>query len=149
MDVAVNMITKPRLISNLVSTRSQSTFGDMAKPSTYTATPRRILPLLLAFVSARRGGATKPALGWSSWNFFGSDATEDKVLAIARKLVSTGLADLGFRYVNIDAGAYYTSRDQTTMKIVPDARKFPSGLRALSDALHAMGLKFGTYTHAR
>mgnify|MGYP006155461313 CR=1 FL=1 len=100
------------------------------------------LPLVLA----RRGGASKPALGWSSWNFFGSDATEEKVLAIARKLVSTGLSDLGFKYVNIDAGAYYTSRDQATMKIVPDARKFPRGLRHLSDALHAMGLKFGTYT---
>ena len=104
------------------------------------------IPTTLVSVGARRGAAVAPALGYSTWNFFGSDASEEIVLEIAAKLVSTGLADIGFAQVNLDAGAYLNERDVTTKRIVPDPHKFPNGLRYLSEKLHAMGLKFGVYT---
>ena len=100
---------------------------------------------LLTAIAARRGDASTPALGYSTWNFFGSGTSEEIVLAIAEKLVSTGLAAVGYRQVNIDAGAYLAERDAQG-KIVPDPRKFPNGLRHLSDKLHAMDLQFGAYT---
>ena len=48
--------------------------------------------------------------------------SEQIILDIAEKLVSTGLAALGFTYVNIDAGVYHGERNQTTMKIVADEK---------------------------
>jgi len=35
------------------------------------------------------------------------------------------------------------SRDPVTGKPIPNAQKFPHGMRWLSDQLHAKGLKFG------
>ncbi|HEX8555586.1 MAG TPA: alpha-galactosidase, partial [Sphingomonas sp.] len=57
-----------------------------------------------AWSANMRGNAATPPMGWSSWNAFGTDIDEDKVLGTARALVSTGLAGLGYRYVNIDDG---------------------------------------------
>ena len=66
-------------------------------------------------------------------------------MAAAQALVSTGLRDAGFVYVNIDAGSLQRSRGRDG-KIAPDAQKFPRGMRFLADRLHAMGLKLGVYT---
>ena len=86
-------------------------------------------------------GAT-PALGWSSWNFFTYDINETIALQIGAALVSTGLRDAGFKYVNIDAGSLQRTRGPGG-KIAPDPSKFPRGFRYLSDRLHDMGLRFG------
>ena len=32
--------------------------------------------------------------------------------------------------------------------IVPDAKRFPSGIKALADYVHSRGLKFGIYSDA-
>ena len=86
-----------------------------------------------------------PALAWSSWNYFATSMTQNITLEIGDALVSTGLAKLGFRYVNIDAGWAHTERNATTGKIYSDVSKFPN-IRELSDALHEKGLLFGMYT---
>ena len=120
------------------------------RPSPRWREARALLCLVLAGAiepcACRRGGAATPALGWSSWNFFGTEVDEGIILEIAERLVSTGLAALGFRYVNIDAGVYEPTRDQTTMKLVPDRRKFPRGMRFVADELHRKGLLLGLYT---
>ena len=90
--------------------------------------------------------AATPALAWSSWNYFTTAVNETIILEIADKLVSTGLADLGFKYVNIDAGVYIGERNQTTMRLVENRKKFPRGMRYIADQLHAKGLRFGLYT---
>jgi hypothetical protein len=89
-------------------------------------------------------GAT-PALGWSSWNFFTYGINESIALQIGAALVSTGLRDVGFTYVNIDAGSLQRTRGRDG-RIAPDPAKFPRGMRFLSDRLHAMGLRLGVYT---
>jgi hypothetical protein len=68
------------------------------------------------------------------------------VLASADALKSTGLAALGFEYVNLDAGWLTSERNTTTSKLVPVASKWPNGIKHLSDAIHRKGLKFGVYT---
>jgi len=41
-------------------------------------------------------------MGWNSWNSFGAQITEADVRSAADNLVSSGLADIGYRYVVID-----------------------------------------------
>ena len=44
----------------------------------------------------------RPPMGWNSWNTFGKDVNEKVILESAEALVSSGLADAGYRYVVID-----------------------------------------------
>ena len=107
-----------------------------------------------AWSANMRGNAATPPMGWSSWNAFGTDIDEDKVLGTARALVSTGLAGLGYRYVNIDDG-WWAKRRLSDGRLQVRTDKFPSArvggpqetsLRPLTDRIHAMGLKAGLYT---
>ncbi len=93
-------------------------------------------------VLAPRNLAPTPPMGWSSWNKF-ADAIDDKsVREIADALVSSGLRDAGYVYVNIDDG-WQGKRDATGV-LQPNA-KFPN-MKALADYVHARGLKLGIYT---
>lgn len=84
-----------------------------------------------------------PAMGWNSWNAFGSGNTEALTKEMAKALCALGLKDLGYEYVVLDDGCYKPSRVQG--EVSNEETKFPSGFRALSDYLHDMGLKFGMY----
>jgi alpha-galactosidase len=55
------------------------------------------------------GAGALPALGWSSWNLFGNSINEAAILEIADALVATNLSKVGFKYVNVDAGAIIRS----------------------------------------
>eukprot|EP01043_Picozoa_sp_COSAG02_P090081 COSAG02_NODE_26979_length_619_cov_1.978846_1_plen_95_part_01 len=57
---------------------------------------------------------------------------------------ATNLSAAGFEYVNIDDG-WEVDRDGEG-QLTADPVRFPSGLKAVSDAVHALGLKFGVYT---
>ncbi|XP_058007909.1 alpha-galactosidase 3 isoform X6 [Hevea brasiliensis] len=48
------------------------------------------------------GLARTPQMGWNSWNFFACNINEIVIKETADALISTGLADLGYVYVNID-----------------------------------------------
>ncbi|SFK56415.1 Alpha galactosidase A [Sphingomonas sp. NFR04] len=98
------------------------------------------------------GRAPTPPMGWNSWNAFATDVDEEKVLASAQKIVDTGLAAKGYRYINLDEGWWDHRRADGRMLVRAD--KFPSARTAdgatsfkpLTDRLHAMGLKAGIYT---
>ncbi|KAH8661506.1 putative alpha-galactosidase B [Tricladium varicosporioides] len=90
-----------------------------------------------------------PALGWNTWNAFYCDISESKVLTAANKMVSLGLKDAGYQYVNIDdCWAVKSGRDNKTGQITPDPVKFPSGIKGVVDEIHALGLKVGIYGSA-
>ncbi len=84
-----------------------------------------------------------PAMGWNSWNAFGSGNTEILTKAMADKIVELGLDKLGYSYCVLDDGCYKPEREDG--KLVNEPEKFPSGFRALADYIHAKGLKFGMY----
>ena len=84
-----------------------------------------------------------PAMGWNSWNAFGSGNTEALTKAMADKIVELGLDKLGYKYVVLDDGCYKDMR--VDGKLSNEEVKFPSGFRALSDYIHEKGLKFGMY----
>jgi alpha-galactosidase len=85
-------------------------------------------------------------MGWNSWNYFACNINEEVIKKTADILVDSGLAALGYNYVNID-DCWQTERDDNG-KIVPDPVAFPSGMKALADYVHSKGLKFGLYSDA-
>lgn len=84
-----------------------------------------------------------PAMGWNSWNAFGSGNTEELTKVMADKLVELELDKLGYKYVILDDGCYGASR--VDGHLTGDSVKFPSDFGILSDYIHSKGLKFGMY----
>jgi alpha-galactosidase len=95
-----------------------------------------------------------PALGWNSWNCFASAVTDEKVRAAADAMVTSGLINHGWTYINIDDywQVHRDSRDATLQgpkrdaegHILPNPR-FPN-MNALTDYVHGKGLKIGLYS---
>ena len=90
--------------------------------------------------------APTPPMGWNSWNKFGTRVSEQLIKEIADAMVSSGMKDAGYEYVVIDDG-WQIDRDARG-DIVPDPKLFPSGMKALADYVHGLGLKFGLYSCA-
>ncbi|KAM1245581.1 hypothetical protein ACFX2I_036745 [Malus domestica] len=65
----------------------------------------------------------------------------------ADALVSTGLAALGYKYVNIDDCWAERNRDSSG-NLIAKSSTFPSGIKALADYVHARGLQLGIYSDA-
>jgi len=83
-----------------------------------------------------------PPMGWNSWNLFAGKIDDKTVRAMADAMVSSGMRDAGYIYVNID----------DTWEGVRDAQgnlqpnhKFPD-MKALSAYVHSKGLKLGIYS---
>ncbi len=92
------------------------------------------------------GLADTPQMGWSTWNKFQGNISEDIIKGIADAMVTTGLRDAGYTYINID-DCWHGKRDADGF-IQADPTKFPSGMKALADYLHGKGLKLGIYSDA-
>jgi len=90
--------------------------------------------------------AQTPPMGWNSWNTFRLEINEDLVRGIADMFVERGFKDAGYEYIVIDDG-WQIDRDAQGNIVVND-KKFPSGIKALADYVHAKGLKFGIYSDA-
>ena len=85
-----------------------------------------------------------PPLGWNSWNVFHENINEKQIQEIADAMVSSGLKDAGYIYLNLDDNWMDTKRDaQGNLQNNP--KTFPSGMKAIADYVHAKGLKFGLY----
>jgi alpha-galactosidase len=87
-----------------------------------------------------------PQMGWNSWNHFHCDIHEDLIQDIAHAAVDLGLKDAGYSYINLDDCWQISRDDDGYIQEDPDA--FPSGIPALSDYVHSLGLKFGLYSDA-
>ncbi len=86
--------------------------------------------------------AATPPMGWNSWNHFAERVTDADVRAAADALVSTGMRDAGYVYVNID-DTWEGKRDAHGR--IQSNSKFPD-MKALADYVHARGLKLGIYS---
>ena len=92
------------------------------------------------------GLAETPPMGWNSWNIYACDINETLVKEVAKAMVDRGLKDAGYEYVVID-DCWHGERDSLGF-ITADPVKFPSGIKALADYVHSLGLKFGIYSDA-
>ena len=88
-----------------------------------------------------------PPMGWNSWNTFGPNINEQVVRESAKAIVDNGLNKLGYEYVVIDDCWSLKQRDENG-RLVADPEKFPSGMKAVADYVHSLGLKFGMYSCA-
>jgi alpha-galactosidase len=86
--------------------------------------------------------ATVPPMGWNSWNHFAGHVTDADVRSAADSLVSTGMRDAGYIYVNVD-DTWEGKRD--AQGVLHTNEKFPN-MKALGDYIHSKGLKFGIYS---
>ncbi|UUU26871.1 alpha-galactosidase D [Streptomyces sp. DSM 40750] len=104
--------------------------------------------------------AAKPYMGWTSWSMQSSKypglnpdgdysyLTERNVLRQADALAAK-LKPYGYEYVNIDAGWWrdtdWKPRFDEYGRQAADPARFPRGMKAVADDLHARGLKAGIY----
>ncbi|GAB2233569.1 hypothetical protein Droror1_Dr00002795 [Drosera rotundifolia] len=85
---------------------------------------------------------------WSSWNHFACNIDEDLIKQTAQAMVTTGLANLGYKYINLDDCWGELGRNSLQHVLVANPVKFPSGMAALGNYIHNLGLKFGIYSSA-
>jgi len=93
---------------------------------------------------------------WMSWEIFRCeiDCVTDPTTCISENLykaqtdalVSGGYFDAGYNGIHIDDCSPAMARDPTTHQLVANATRFPSGMKALGDYMHASGVKFAYYT---
>jgi len=90
--------------------------------------------------------ALTPPMGWNSWNKFACNVSEELLRQTADAMVKSGMKGAGYQYVIID-DCWQVERDKDG-NIIPDTQRFPSGMKALGDYIHSLGLKFGIYSDA-
>ncbi|EDV99462.1 alpha-N-acetylgalactosaminidase [Drosophila grimshawi] len=100
------------------------------------------------------GLARTPPMGWLSWERFrcNTDCVNDPDNCISERLfqvmadllVSEGYASVGYEYVNID-DCWLERHRAPDGKLLADHKRFPHGIKSLSDYIHSRGLKFGIY----
>ncbi|MDR1387715.1 MAG: glycoside hydrolase family 27 protein [Propionibacteriaceae bacterium] len=106
-----------------------------------------------------------PPAGWNSYNSFGGvypmpdDVDPDLpggvgldqrvIVQTAEAMVSSGLLQAGYVYLNLDDRWQDPRRPRDAAGILrADPRRFPDGMAALGRRLHELGLRFGLYTIA-
>jgi alpha-galactosidase len=102
--------------------------------------------------------ALTPPMGWNHWYAHYNRVTDAMMREAADVMVRTGMADVGYSYVNID-GCWQNAAEGAKRKPDPlqtgplrDAKGnlVPNGhfpdMRALTDYIHAKGLKAGIYS---
>lgn len=85
-------------------------------------------------------------MGWASWNCFKTDISEQKMKEQADALISTGLADCGYTYLNMDDGFFGGRSSDGTLLFHKE--RFPNGIKPVADYAHSLGLKAGIYSDA-
>lgn len=92
--------------------------------------------------------ALTPPMGWNSWYIHLHDVTEQHMRNAADAMVRSGMADVGYTYVNIDDCWMKKQGDEPYRDaggtILPNA-KFPD-IPGMVDHIHAHGLRAGLYT---
>jgi alpha-galactosidase len=110
-----------------------------------------LVVLLLAVCSTvvlalDNGLGRTPQMGWNSWNHFACGINEQLIKDTAHTIATGPLKEAGYEYVNLD-DCWQKTRDSAG-NVHEDPAAFPSGIKALADYVHSLGLKFGLYSDA-
>jgi alpha-galactosidase len=117
----------------------KSVVENVSKESTMPPAP---LPLPALKELPDNDLARTPPMGWNSWNKFAGKVDDASVRQMADAMVSSGMRDAGYVYINID-DTWELGRDANG-NILPN-KKFPD-MKALADYVHSKGLKIGIYS---
>lgn len=91
------------------------------------------------------GAALTPPMGWSSWNLFRNKINENLIYETAKAVKDSGLAECGYKYINIDDCWQSSFRDKNG-RLQGDFGSFPSGMKSLVEKVNSLGLKLGIYS---
>jgi hypothetical protein len=105
-----------------------------------------IAPIFIIYCFIVSAQPQPPAMGWASWNHFHMDISEKIIKEQADAMVSSGLKNVGYHFINIDDG-FFNGRYANGMLRI-DSLKFPNGMKAVADYIHSKELKAGFYTEA-
>jgi alpha-galactosidase len=114
--------------------------AEPSKPEAALPPPRLPLPALHDVPD--NGLARTPPMGWNSWNKFAGKVDDAAVRGMADAMVTSGMKDAGYIYINID-DTWEAGRD--AQGNITTNRKFPD-MKALADYVHSKGLKIGIYS---
>ena len=98
--------------------------------------------------------ALTPPMGWNSWYIHFDHVTDKMMRQAADAMISSGMADFGYQYVNIDEGwtREPASNDPNVGGeprdkdgVMRTKGSFPD-MQALADYIHSKGLKAGLYS---
>lgn len=98
--------------------------------------------------------ALTPPMGWNSWYIHYDRVTEDDLRDAADAMISTGMADYGYMYVNIDdcwmvmpgsGDPALGGEPRDSEGAIRSNGRFPD-MKALADYIHDKGLRAGLYT---
>jgi alpha-galactosidase len=103
---------------------------------------RSLAGLLFGALCFAQQLALTPPMGWNSWNKFAEKVDAKTVKEIADAMVSSGMKDAGYVYVNID-DTWQGTRD--AQGVLQPNEKFPD-MKGLADYVHSKGLKIGIYS---
>jgi alpha-galactosidase len=139
--------TNPRLTGEVIGNElhmmqeNRSLVAVRAGPDDAYPVVKRIPPPTLRDVPYN-GLAKTPPMGWNSWNLFASKVDDKTIREIADAMVTNGMRDAGYVYINID-DTWEGLRDAQG-NLMPN-KKFPD-MKSLADYVHSRGLKLGIYS---
>jgi alpha-galactosidase len=95
-----------------------------------------------------------PSMGWNDWYAYYDHVTDKLLREAADVMVSKGMADVGYQYVDVDDCWSNTQNNPDPKRVGPfrDAQgnivpnKYFPDMKALTDYIHSRGLKAGIYT---
>jgi alpha-galactosidase len=87
--------------------------------------------------------ALTPPLGWNGWNALAGHLNKENVMASAHAMVTTGLRDHGWSYINIDDS--WQGRREGPLDALQPNKNF-SNIKGMVDEIHSLGLKAGIYS---
>lgn len=116
--------------------------GTAVRSTKEAAAPPAPLPLPSLHNLPDNGLVRTPPMGWNSWNKFAGRITDADVRTMADAMVSSGMKNVGYVYINID-DTWEAGRD--AQGNILTNKKFPD-MKALADYVHSKGLKIGIYS---
>jgi alpha-galactosidase len=126
----------------------------LSRPLPKIISPVAVALLLLLVCALRPSRATAldnglaltPPMGWNSWYGMSCDVSEAAIEQTAYQLVTSGLRDAGYDFVNLDDCWQGDRAPDGT--ITADPKRFTDGIQTVVSYVHSLGLKFGLYTDA-
>jgi alpha-galactosidase len=88
-----------------------------------------------------------PYMGWSTYYGLGENFNEATIKSVASSLISSGLAQAGYKIVWLELGWASGARGSSG-NLILDSTQWPDGMSGLTSWLHARGLYAGIYTDA-